>query len=46
MIESLKLYKKRNIKILEADKILLSKLKNEKLKVLKNAREALNFLEV
>ena len=38
--------RKRNIKILEADKILLSKLlKNEKLKVLKNAREALNFLE-
>ena len=38
--------KKRNTKILEADKILLSKLlKNEKLKVLKNAREALNFLE-
>ncbi len=38
--------KKRNTKILESDKILLSKLlKNEKLKVLKNAREALNFLE-
>ena len=38
--------RKRNTKILEADKILLSKLlKNEKLKVLKNAREALNFLE-
>ena len=47
MIESpLNYIRKRNTKILEADKILLSKLlKNEKLKVLKYAREALNFLE-
>ena len=46
MIESRKLYKKRNTKKLEADRVLLSKfLKNEKLKVLKYAREALNFLE-
>ena len=38
--------KKRNTKKLEADRVLLSKfLKNEKLKVLKYAREALNFLE-
>ena len=38
--------KNRNTKILEADRVLLSKLlKNEKLKVLKNAREALNFLK-
>ncbi len=38
--------KKRNTKKLEADRVLLSKLlKNEKLKVLKYATGALNFLE-
>ncbi len=38
--------KNRNTKILEADRVLLSKLlKNEKLKVLKKAGEALKFLK-
>ena len=38
--------KKRNTKKLKSDRVLLSNyLKNEKLKVLKNSREALNFLE-